>query len=764
MRHSRTRTRTGSTSALTSIALVAIALAAIAATWAGCAAGDTTIGTTSGTGSGGRAGTGGAGGTATSTGGAGGSGGCAATEKVCNGVCVKVDDPAFGCSQTGCDGCPLLPNAQAACAGGVCVFGNCDAGFKNCDGNDANGCETNVEGDPTQCGACGSPCVVPHATPNCVAGVCGVGTCANGYVDCDGDPLNGCEAQPEVDPKNCGTCGVGCPPAQTCEKGVCGLYCAKGKANCDGDENNGCETPLGSLADCAFCGDACAPANAQASCDTNGVCTLDQCNMGWANCDTSSANGCETNTSTDAGNCGSCGNVCPSGPNSTAVCENGGCKLNCDPGWSNCDNNPTNGCEVHSDIDKQNCGGCGTVCNTPNATPACAAGTCLIAQCNPGFADCDMNPANGCEIDTKSNPNNCGGCGTVCTIANGTAGCTNGACTVGTCNPGWADCDGLVSNGCETNVGADTNNCGTCGNVCNLANANQACTGGICTVGSCKPGFANCNNTASDGCEINTTNNPLNCGACNSQCFVANGTAGCANSTCTVASCNTNWGNCNGFPQDGCETNLLTDGNNCGTCGTSCNASCTGNVTGTTCGSGTCQITGCAGGYTNLDGTCSNGCECQVSTTASSCPTSANLGTFAPGQASTPFSSTLIPAFVGATPNSAWFVVTFTGQTNVSTSPTYKPKITLTDPANEFLMDVYTSCSLTLITTCTDNGASGSSGVKTWETSYVGPNPKADSSNASFTPTHNGTFYVKVYRKNPNSSVTCNQYTLSASN
>jgi hypothetical protein len=43
-----------------------------------------------------------------------------------------------------------------ACDGGACA---CTGGFGNCDGDDANGCETALESDAANCGACGRSCL-----------------------------------------------------------------------------------------------------------------------------------------------------------------------------------------------------------------------------------------------------------------------------------------------------------------------------------------------------------------------------------------------------------------------------------------------------------------------------------------------------------------------------------------------------------------------------------------------------------------------------
>ncbi|MDP3214924.1 MAG: hypothetical protein Q8S73_12520, partial [Deltaproteobacteria bacterium] len=86
--------------------------------------------------------------------------------------------------------------------------------------------------------------------------------------------------------------------------------------------------------------------------------------------------------------------------------------------------------------------------------------------------------ANGCETNVQGDLANCGACGRACgAVANGTGTCSAGACRVASCASGFADCDGLVPNGCELNTTSDENNCGACGRVC--------ATGQECTAGAC---------------------------------------------------------------------------------------------------------------------------------------------------------------------------------------------------------------------------------------------------------------------------------------
>ncbi len=137
------------------------------------------------------------------------------------------------------------------------------------------------------------------------------------------------------------------------------MFCRLGRLRLPTD---GCETSLFTNQNCAFCGDVCSLTNAQAGCvgtSGSGACTVTSGNTGYADCDTIAGNGCEVNTQTDAANCGSCGNECPSGPHSTAVCSAGACRLVCDPGYTDCDKNPTDGCGVDTNGSLGAHGSCG---------------------------------------------------------------------------------------------------------------------------------------------------------------------------------------------------------------------------------------------------------------------------------------------------------------------------------------------------------------------------------------------------------------------
>jgi len=100
---------------------------------------------------------------------------------------------------------------------------------------------------------------------------------------------------------------------------------------------------------------------------------------------------------------------CPPRPNATMACLNAQCVIaSCTPGFANCDGDILNGCETPLNT-LQNCGGCGVSCVLPNASSSCVSGSCSIVSCNLGFSNCDGNIANGCELNHNQSLNSCAG-------------------------------------------------------------------------------------------------------------------------------------------------------------------------------------------------------------------------------------------------------------------------------------------------------------------------------------------------------------------
>jgi hypothetical protein len=282
---------------------------------------------------------------------------------------------------------------------------------------------------------------------------------------------------------------------------------------------------------------------------------------------------------TDIVHCGGCGIGCAR-MNATAVCVGGMCTIGaCNEGFGSCDGDHLDGCEADFATDPAHCGGCGTPCTFPNAAASCVGRTCTLGACATGFADCDLDPANGCERPLTT-VTDCGGCDVPCSVAGGTATCATGTCAIETCDPLLGDCDLDPANGCERPIGTLTD-CGGCGVGCDLPAATETCEAGTCEVLLCDAGLANCDAMASNGCERSITT-LTDCGSCGTACSVLNGTATCATGTCEVATCIADFGDCDMDPTNGCETDLRRTALHCGRCDLACAA-------GETCRSSLCR-------------------------------------------------------------------------------------------------------------------------------------------------------------------------------
>jgi hypothetical protein len=409
---------------------------------------------------------------------------CAPTFANCDGVATNGCEVDLFADANNCGSCGTACSGQGviskACTGGICSS-PCASGWEDCNANKLlDGCEIHVASDPDQCGSCGAACPpIANGSRACANGKCDVASCATGFANCNNQASDGCETEIASDANNCGGCAAACqiPPSAAgaaCISSKCYTVCAPSKTLCNGVCVDFAADPL----NCGACAKACMkPANATPAC-TYSMCGIGACDAGYKDCNGMTSDGCESNSKTDANNCGTCGKLCSAVPNATPYCGNGACSASCDTGYANCDANPNNGCEVSVVADVSNCGGCGIVCAVPaNASPTCSATACGFS-CQGNFADCDKSPTNGCEVNLSTSVQNCGSCGKVCPMpTNATAACNANVCGIGSCTGGFANCNNNAADGCEINTQTDNNNCSMCGLKCATG---KNCVASVC--------------------------------------------------------------------------------------------------------------------------------------------------------------------------------------------------------------------------------------------------------------------------------------------
>lgn len=174
-------------------------------------------------------------------------------------------------------------------------------------------------------------------------------------------------------------------------------------------------------------------------------------------------------------------------------CVTGGPEF-CNGRDDNCDGLVDEGYAL--DLDPFNCGGCGIVCDLPNAMPLCQNGECTVNRCLPGTADHDGDPLTGCEA--------------ICTV---TETATNTFCDGQDCCDAMDnDCDG--EEGEDHDITEDPQNCGGCASsctvypcphVCTAPFATMACVSGACAIQSCHENFHNIDGDRHNGCEYSCT-------------------------------------------------------------------------------------------------------------------------------------------------------------------------------------------------------------------------------------------------------------------
>jgi hypothetical protein len=548
-------------------------------------------------------------------------------------VCDVAKATCGTCNATNTAGCTgTKPFCDVALANDACV---------GCNGDDGSGATYACAASTPFCaasGACGkcasaTDCATGHAGPYCntTTGVCS-NTCTTDAECGAGKWCNNvtaagtCQATlPNGTPVTGGSCATSSAGTRACASGACDAADnACGLANGDGacTAANGATICRSAVCDPDLkCGYAdsdgpCSAANQatvcrSGACSTNLTCEpAGGCNVDG---DCSGGNWCSISTHTCAAKVANGGTIPTDGPHTSptlnGTCSAGAATLTCASGV----------CDTADD----KCGyasGDGP-CSTANAATACRSGVCSVGlTCMPAGGcnvDGDCSGGNWCSISTHTCAAKVANGGTIPTDAPHTSPTLNGTCSAGaatlTCASGVCD---IADNKCGY-----ANSDGPC----STANAATACRSGVCSVGlTCMPaGGCNVDGDCSGGnwCSISThtcaakvangttvpTDAPHTSPTLNGTC-----SAGAATLTCASGVCDTADDKCGYANSDGpCST---------------ANAA-------TVCRSGACSVglTCMPTGGCNVDGDCSGGSWCRIST--HSCAAKVANGTTVPTDA-----------------------------------------------------------------------------------------------------------------------------------
>lgn len=300
------------------------------------------------------------------------------------------------------DGSCCVPT-KGTCACGSTATITCLSGFANCNGDLGDGCETQTNSSS----ACGPSCTnckvaTAHADAKCDGGTtCDYNECAAGWADCDGNRANGCETSKLTSTGNCGGCGQACTApsggSPVCNNGSCDFSCGGGLKKCGSECKQCCGDD-----DCSSPPTRCD----QGKCNASGTCEYSQKSCLVRDCYSppacDDATGQCKATPLTGGDCGNNACIADTGTCNAGVCEGATakdcstsvpiCKVGvCDQSDGSCqyeDQPDTTPCTPNDKC--QEAGVCiGGVCN--GAMKTCAdPGACRSSICNPGTGACDV--------------------------------------------------------------------------------------------------------------------------------------------------------------------------------------------------------------------------------------------------------------------------------------------------------------------------------------------------------------------------------------
>lgn len=431
---------------------------------------------------------------------------CDATENCSAGTCVPAECPK---GQERCNNvCVNLASVHIADCNGDTI--TCNDGFKQCDENKVACNDLNQ--DIENCGTCGNRCKDGEA---CFRGECRINTCESQnetLCDINGDAQ--CKNIASDDADHCGACNYKCSSypipnatSNSCSAGQCQYECTDPYTNiADKADASGIQC-VDFMTDSNHCGkknNVCKDGNVC----IGGHCKANPCtNSSETACLVGEENKCFNINATNKDHCGACNYKCSEHKvtNATSdVCKAGKCQYTCNTGFVNVGGGAT--ADTIKCIDPRNdYNHCGKLdantyedCSKKPGTK-CVDGVCTL-NCPTGQQDCGTHCLNFTELNIDK--------------------CNNGTLV---CLKDFENVDGKVENGCEVNLKTDSNNCGIKGKKCE----NGYCNNGTCQTTNCPQNELPCGENGA--CE-NVVNNVNHCGYCGNTC--SGTTSVCSNRKC----------------------------------------------------------------------------------------------------------------------------------------------------------------------------------------------------------------------------------------
>lgn len=147
------------------------------------------------------------------------------------------------------------------------------------------------------------------------------------------------------------------------------------------------------------------------------------------------------------------------------------------------------------------------------------------------------------------------------------------------CGPSEKVCDDVCVSAVDPETGCARAGCQPCA----LPHATPTCANdGSCAIAACIGSYENCDDEHDNGCEVNLDTDLDHCGSCDARpCEVDNAEPACGSGSCAIRRCNEGFRDCDRSSRNGCEIDTMTDEDNCGACETTC-------ATSQTCSDGVC--------------------------------------------------------------------------------------------------------------------------------------------------------------------------------